>query len=351
VPELLKAAGYQTAALVANPNIDPAFGFERGFDVYKRLYRMPEILRPPSSLDLIYTAPMMVEEVKQFIASAPTDQPFFLFVLTIDPHGPYTPPPPFDAMYDPRAAGGEMGMMKNLLLLDRQLKSRETASLELPLALYRGEITFGDLAFGQLMSWIAEQPGLDNTAVIVTADHGEAFGEHGNRGHGKTLYENTIHVPLIIRHREYFKPGDRYSENVSLLDLSTTIVALAGASKPDYWAGRDLRRPGPEIPVFAMSHQPGYAFTSVTSGQYKLIQNERDSSLQLFDLKADYQEQSPLDQSQYQTVVDAMLSDLNRFRERSAKIRAATVHGQNQLREDQIPVDIRDQLESLGYIN
>ncbi len=348
--EILKARGYHTAAIVANPNVDPAFGFARGFDEYKTLYAQPKTRRAPSSLDLIYTAPMIVEAVQQFIANAPGDRPFFLFVLAIDPHGPYTPPPPYDSMYDPRAAGGEMGMMQNLLLLDRQLQAGDPTSLELPLALYRGEISFGDRAFGELMNWMTERRILDDTAVIFTADHGEAFGEHGDRGHGKTVYENTVHVPLIIRHSDHFQPGNRFGENVSLLDLSATIVALAGADIPDYWTGRDLRAPGPEQPVFTMSHQHEYAFTSITSGQYKLIENERDYSVKLFDLDADYREQNPLDQTQHQTLVDAMQAQLNLFRARSAKTRANVVHGQTDVQEDEISADLRDRLESLGYV-
>jgi arylsulfatase len=351
LPELLRAAGYLTAALVANPNVDPAFGFQRGFDVYKRLYRLPEIQRPPSSLDLTYTAPMMVDEVKQFLQTLPAEQPFFLFVLTIDPHGPYTPPPPYDSMYDARAAGGDTGMMKNLLDIDRQLEAGEPAALELPLALYRGEVSYGDLAFGQFMNWLKSRELLDDTVVVFTSDHGEAFAEHGNRGHGKTIYQETIHIPLIIRQPKFFAPDKRNRANVDLTDLSTTIVGLAGAELPAHWTGRDLRDANPDKAIFALSHQPGYATTSVTAGNYKMIENELDDSSELFDLGADPGEQHPLDQSSHKKTMEIMTAALAHFRDSSAATRDRMITGQRDLGTNDIPEDIREQLESLGYID
>lgn len=351
LPEILKNAGYRTAALVANPNIDPAFGFQRGFDVYERLYRLPEIQRPPSSLDLIYTAPAMVDEIRQFLENLPAEQPFFLFVLTIDPHGPYTPPPPYDAMYDQRGAGGEPGMMNNLLELDRQLEAGQPADLDIPLALYRGEISYGDLAFGEFMSWMKTNDWHKDTVVVFTADHGEAFGEHGNRGHGKTIYQETIHIPLIIRYPKYFAGGHRNPANVDLIDLSATLVTLAGQNAPAYWTGRDLRDAIPDGAVFAMSHQPGYASTSVIRGNYTFIENELDDSSELFDLSADPGEQEPLDATRHQATMDEMRKKLAHFRNASAATRARMVNGQLDLRDEDVPAEIREQLESLGYIN
>jgi arylsulfatase A-like enzyme len=351
LPELLQAQGYYTAALVANPNVDPVFGFARGFDTYAGLYRKPDRARVPSSHDLTYTAPMMTAEIKQFIETAPADRPFFLFVLTIDPHGPYTPPAPYDGMYDSRATGGEAGSMKNLIRMDEQLAAGEQVATDLVLALYRGEISYADRAFGELMSWMRERDMLDETLVVLSADHGEAFAEHGNRGHGKTIYQETLHIPLIVRYPSWFSAGRRRAEKVSLLDLSTTIAIAAGATPPGYWTGRDLRGDNLSGPVFSMSHQPGYALTSITRGAHKLIQNELDDSLELYDLDADPLERSPLAGTRHENTVRLMAAELASFRERSEALRSKVVRGDTLLDDDEIPDAIREQLESLGYVD
>lgn len=350
LPELLQAQGYYTGALVANPNVDPVFGFTDGFDKYLGLYRQPDTPKPPSSLDLIYTAPMMVAEVRKFIASVPADRPFFLFVLSIDPHGPYTPPAPFDSMYDERAAGGEAGTMKNLMRVDRRLEAGQPAAMTLARALYRGEISYADQAFGEFTAWIGEQGLAEQTVIAFTSDHGEAFGAKGNRGHGKTIYQETVHVPLIIRYPDRGAGGRRYGESVDLLDLSTTLARISGASPPGYWPGRDLRGALSPRPVFTMSHQPGHAHTSATVGNYKLIENELAGSAQLFDLDSDPSEQQPLTGPAHQAALDELTKKLGQFREASAELRSMMMRGQLDMKAEEIPESIREQLESLGYM-
>jgi len=350
LPELLQAQGYYTGALVANPNVDPVFGFKAGFDHYLGLYRQAGTPRPPSSLDLIYTAPMMVAEVRKFIEQAPVDQPFFLFVLSIDPHGPYTPPSPYDSKYDERAAGGEAGTMKNLLRIDRLLEAGRPVSMDLTRALYRGEISYADQAFGELMAWMNARGLDDDTVVVLTSDHGEAFGEHGDRGHGKTVYQETVQVPLIIRHPQHFAGSRRRNENVNLLDLSATLASIAGATPPDYWPGRDLRGPLSPRPIFSMSHPPDHAYTTTIVGDYKLIEDELGGSTRLFDLALDPLEERPLDASIHQSALTDMTQTLVRFREISAELHSMMVSGQLSLDAEEIPDSIREQLQSLGYV-
>ena len=120
------------------------------------------------------------------------------------------------------------------------------------LAKYRGEVSFTDAAFGDLISWMRERGSLDDTLVVLTADHGEEFAEHGNKGHGKTLYEEVVAVPLILRHPGSFESG-RHTENVDLMDLGATLAAVGGARPPDQWTGRDLRGALTPAPVFSTS--------------------------------------------------------------------------------------------------
>jgi len=351
LPELLQAQGYYTAALVANPNVDRIFGFARGFDLYKGLYieRTGRFLASPS--ELISTADIVVDQVKAFLDNAPKDRPFFLFVLPIDPHAPYTPPSPYNAMYDPSVADGKAGTMEYLAAFDRIRWGGSDISVDPVLALYRGEVTFTDAAFGNLVDWMAERGTLDDTFFVFTADHGEAFFEHGNRGHGKTIYDESVHIPLIIRHPQTFTGGTRRSENVDLLDLSATISAVAGAKIPDYWIGRDLRQTVPEIPTFTLSHSDEYFLhRSVIADNHKLIWNEIDKSVELYDLAADPMEEQPLPLEQHADREKALTDILNQFHTRSTELRYRLIVEEAAVDADQIPDQIRQQLESLGYV-
>jgi arylsulfatase A-like enzyme len=350
LPALLQQRGYYTGAIVANPQVDPIFGFESGFDAFQGLYRERSDRRWPKSNELIATAPMVVEEVKRFIENAPTDRPFFLIVLSIDPHAPYAPPAPYRAMYDPRTVDGKQRTQEDAWRIRSLMRAART-SPEL-LAAYRGEISYTDAAFGELIDWMEEHAILDRTLVAFTADHGEEFAEHGNKTHGKTLYEEVVNVPLILRHPVYFQGGRRRSENVDLLDLSSTIAAVAGANAPDYWIGRNLRTSLPERAIVATSQlDDRHHYSSVVLNDHKLIENEVTHSFELYNLALDPLEQRPLYGTGHDRTVNTLVTELRRFREGSAALRDLMVRGQLTLGDDELPEDIRKRLESLGYID
>ena len=350
LPELLRSHGYYTGALVANPNVAKVFGFERGFDVFKELYHEKLDRKKPSPSDLISTAPMVVDEIKNFIDKAPHDRPFFLFVLTIDPHGPYTPPAPYDTMYDPRVAGGQPGTMPELIRFDQRLKRGESVSPELILALYRGEVSYTDAAFGELLDWIKQRNALNDIFIALTADHGEEFAEHGGRGHGKTIYEEVIHVPLILHHPGNFRAGHRRPGNVDLLDLSTTIAVVAGIDRPDYWTGRDLRRSLVPRAIIAASYADGHDYVSITRGNYKLIETRAFGTTQLFDLNEDPDELRPLDTTTYGDTVSALTAGLLAVDQYNANLRKEIGSENPPARRNTIPDEIRERLEGLGYV-
>jgi arylsulfatase A-like enzyme len=349
LPELLQAEGYFTGAVVANPQVDPIFGFGPGFDSFQGLYEARTDRHRPTVEEMISSAPTVVDAARRFIEEAPTGRPFFLFVLTIDPHGPYDPPPPYDSMYDPRAVGVEVSGPGGFEELRRRMEAGRT-SPEL-LAKYRGEVSFADAAFGDLISWMRERGSLDDTLVVLTADHGEEFAEHGNKGHGKTLYEEVVAVPLILRHPGSFESG-RHTENVDLMDLGATLAAVGGARPPDQWTGRDLRGALTPAPVFSTSLlRDGHLYRALTRGTLKLIENEETHTTELYDLRLDPGERRPLDQARYREQATALAIELQGDRERSAILRERMIECEESLDEDEIPGGIRERLESLGYID
>jgi arylsulfatase len=348
LPELLRQQGYTTAALVANPNVDTVFGFEHGFDVFRGLYRARSGLTPAYAQDLVATAPRVVTEVESLIDELPADRPLFLFVLSIDPHAPYSPPPPYDGLYDGRAVGGNAGSMNSLIRFDRDLRANGAPDPSVIVSLYRGEVSYTDAFFGKLVRVLESRERLDRTLVVFTADHGEEFLEHGRRGHGQAVYEEISHIPLIVRHPGLFGSGVRRDDHVDLLDLSATLLAAAGVPKPSYWLGRDLSQPLTERPVFTTNRIKDWQYAAVRLGDYKLIDNEALETTELYDLANDPQERNPLAPDEGPR--DELLAALAAFRERTAILHKQMVSGSISLDEGAVPEEIMEQLKGLGYV-
>ena len=352
--EMLQKQGYYTAALIANPNIDTTFGFDRGFDQYKTLYPKRAMGSRVTSAEMISIASFVVEEVKQFIDDAPANRPYFLFVLSIDPHQPYLPPEPYRTMYDRNAALGKAGQHDYIAAVDRTLAQGFTVSPEPMLALYRGEVTYADTEFGELLDWLRERRTIDETLIALTSDHGEAFIEHGERGHTKGIYDESVHIPLIVRYPTVFPAGTRRRENTDLMDLSATLADIAGADIPEYWRGRNLAQPIIDVPSFTMSHPaPIIQFTGIIDKNHKLIWNEISKSIEIYDIANDPLEQAPLDVVEHAATIDSLLQSLKEFRRASASLRANLIDEKHKLgpREvPKVPDAIRKQLESLGYL-
>jgi len=301
--ELLRARGYRSAAWCPNPSLDRSFGHAQGWDAYDDdvLTRVDGDTREPWRR--WETASAINERALRWIAADPA-KPFLAWLHYRDVHGPYVPPPPWDRAFPP--------------LGKRPLTAAEIAArppyLTLPddgddlqhyLAQYDGDVGYTDQRVAELLADLERRGLLRNTVVVITADHGEAFLEHGQWNHDASLYEEEVHIPLIV-----VQPGGsgRVVENVvSSLDLFPTLLALAGAptSSSD---GESL------LPLLA-GDPSGYrreqAFAesraswrrvqrAVRDGKWKLIARDRPaafllgSSLELYDLAADPREQRDL---------------------------------------------------------
>ncbi len=217
LPERLKAAGYKTGAVVANAYVGRPFGFARGFDHFEFIeHRMGR-------------SEVIHERVEGWLdARKPDDAPFFLYVHTIDPHAPYAPPSPYletfaAAVEDPSV--GQVETVRGLVLgtvepsaeLGRDLRN-----------LYDAEVAANDASFGRLLDKLGAIGELENTVIIFTSDHGEAFGEHESWTHGLNLYDEVLSVPLVVRLPAGAGGGQRVSTPVQHIDLLPTILNLCG---------------------------------------------------------------------------------------------------------------------------
>jgi arylsulfatase A-like enzyme len=235
--EVLAERGYLTAAFSANGSYANAnTGLERGFARFEDFpVSASEAIRTASMLrsltkqlgsgDVLregYTgrksATVIRESFLDWLAGAPDDRPFFAFLNFFDAHDPYMPAAPFDTLYGPVRPLPE-------------IRWGTPPSVELTTAWrddYDRAITFIDHELGALFMELERRGILDETIVIVTADHGEMIGEQEFMRHGTTLHLSTLHVPLLIRYPLRTPGGLRVAEPVTLRDVPATVLELAG---------------------------------------------------------------------------------------------------------------------------
>src|SRR5439155_1325900 len=222
--ERLHAYGYRTAGFVSNVYLNAVFGFGRGFDVYADDYA-------DYSADVM-TLKRRAEETNRRVLEWLGDhatEPFFLFVHYNDPHWPYDPPPPYGAVWTAGYAGPLTPADTGTVVESegrpvRDLSPEDVAYLQ---ALYDGEIAYADASLRVLLDAVRSCRLARPVLTIVTADHGEEFLDHGSTSHGYTLYDEQIHVPLVVQLPGRIRPS-RIGAQVRLIDVPPTILELAG---------------------------------------------------------------------------------------------------------------------------
>ncbi len=235
--EVLKEAGYRTAAFCTSPYMNPAFGFDRGFEVYhntdfEREDFVDTILPSEEERDRVHretTSPRIAELAEEWLEEN-ASEPFFLFLHFWDPHYDYDPPPPYDRLFNPGYEGDIDG--RNYIHNDRVHPGMDPEDLEQIIALYDGEIAFTDKHLGMVFNKLKELGVYDRTLIVVTSDHGQEFFEHGNKGHRLTLYEEVIRVPLVVRLPEGERKVDLIETPAGIIDIAPTILDRLGIPAP-----------------------------------------------------------------------------------------------------------------------
>ena len=279
--EVLRPAGYRTGAFVANHVVSDRFGFAQGFDAWDgSLYGE--------------RSEAVVEKALEWIGEGSV-QPFFVYVHTLDPHGPYAPDARHWQPFLPKEYDGRRDT--KVLARDNGLRPDELAYLR---SAYHGEVHDVDAAFGRLLDGLAGA-GLTKTSLVAfTADHGEEFRDHGGGGHGHTLYQEVIRIPLLVRLPGGSHGGTASPVSVQQIDLFPTLAGFAGTSVPAAGESRDLSdwlmrvdAARPSTPrLMSRLRFSGYNKTSLRDGSMKLIVNNdrfgRDVvRLELYDLAVD----------------------------------------------------------------
>jgi arylsulfatase A-like enzyme len=290
VPTLAEAMarrGYETGGFFGNRILHAGNGFAGGFDTFF------SPASDPAADDNQPDAAAVDRRVLPWL-EAHRNQPFFLYVHYIDPHDPYDNPEivdnrsPFETAPCPGCVPGRymQGVYAGKIPLD---PARDTEHLK---ALYDSEIHYADRFIGRLIDAIPPEV-LRNTLIVLTADHGEEFHEHGGWKHGFTLYEEQIHVPLLVRWDGHVPAGSRLRGTVRLLDLAPTLVRVVGGRVEPTWEGVDLlpalqrRSPLPRLAAFAQHMMIGPLRTAaVLDGRKLILFNPRTPYTPTNDLEA-----------------------------------------------------------------
>jgi arylsulfatase A-like enzyme len=273
VQELLRAHGYVTLALTGGGQLNRICGFYRGFTDYRECADgIPVETR--HLLDMIGVHGM-------------AGRPLFVFYHTYEVHSPYTPPESYRGLFGPaegRIAADNDTLAANADTAGRDLKPEDLDFLR---AQYDAEIHYADAVLGDFFLGLDEIGFLKNAVVILTADHGEEFGEHGGLLHRGLLYDESIQVPLFLA-GPGVPEGRVDGRMVSLIDIAPTFLARAGVPRPKGMRGRDLLTlPSPAGEEECIYTQYAYIRWGLRTTDWKYILNAQRPKLELYDLRHD----------------------------------------------------------------
>jgi len=352
----LRARGYATAAVVTAPYLRALYGFNVGFDSYDDSLDAPDFEKSHH----LKTANRAVDKTLAAIR-ARRGKPWFVFLHLFDVHYDYVPPAPYRLMFaDPSYRGnfsvenweGETAFHPGM----------DPADFAYVLARYDGGVAWTDSQLGRLFAGLKASGEWTGAAVIVTADHGEEFLEHGSKGHGHSLFDELLHVPLLVKAPGATAPAT-IDAPVSLADIFPTVAEWGGASLADYrGSGRSLLSllnsgnsvQNSDRALFAETNlsrltpggQRGQE-AAIEKGVWKYIER-RDAPARrlLFCLGSDRGERADrlADEPAQAAELEALLHDhMKSNQELRDAMRLA--------REQKIDRETADQLKQLGYIN
>ena len=307
--EVMQGAGYATVGFANNINVAPLFGFQQGFDQYVflepefffgateaaaqltvyntlRLVRERFISQKKWVENYYQPADVVAQHGLDWLAARDPKRPFFMFLHFMEPHDPY-----FVHPYNGEAYARVANPNPDPSLAD---KYRDA---------YDGAIRFLDAELAKLFAELRAKGIYDDALILLTADHGEEFHEHGGWWHGTTLYDEQIAVPLIVKAPKGGPAGVVNDAMVSSLDVAPTLIAGAGIAVPQAMAGKPLGlaagAPAPRDHAFAESELEGNSLQAYRSGGMKVIHANAGNPRglpehQLFDVANDPGEQKDL---------------------------------------------------------
>ncbi len=345
LPEILQEVGYQTAGVITNGNISPQFGFDRGFDSFEVLAEKSDTAEFHQLSDRVN------DSAFSWLATRNEDRPFFLYLHTTDPHGPYAPRSPYREAFAPSVADADVGTIDMLRAVKRKGAVVPPRLAQDFAALYDAEIAFNDNEFGLLIRHLKELGLYASTLIVFTSDHGEEFLDHGFWEHGASLFNEQLHIPFILTLPQGMGKGVRVAANVAHIDLLPTLLEFLGEPVSESLQGRSLlpliaagETASPRPPAFGHLNIDSFDLESVILDHRKLIRDLKSSksNLRLYDLSADWGERKDL--RDQQPIWAGYLLSLLKYRREIGGEGAVAF-------EAEIDDDLRQRLEALGYLD
>jgi arylsulfatase A-like enzyme/Flp pilus assembly protein TadD len=310
--EVLKARGFQTAAFVASFTVDSRFGVNQGFDVYDDRLSEGEAFKPSNAerkADKVYAAFRGWLDKRE-------PGPFFCWIHFYDPHIPYDPPAPY--------------------------------SIDFADSPYDGEVAYMDHYIGQVMESLREKSLFQNTLVILAGDHGEAFGEKVEVGHGVFLYEGTLRVPMILLAEDHLPKGTVIKPRVRLIDIVPSVLDMLEIPAPAEVQGQSLLpciggQKKDDLSTYIETYFPreNYGWSELVGlldGDWKYI---RAPKPELYNLKTDPEE-----------TVNAYDREGQRAQEMESRLEKTIADSSSGLSSSkrELTSEDREKLRSLGYV-
>jgi arylsulfatase A-like enzyme len=356
--EVMQGAGYTTVGFANNINVAPLFGFQQGFDQYVflepefffgatesaaqltiynqlRLIRERFLSKKKWVENYYQPADVVVKHGTDWLAARDAKRPFFMFLHFMEPHDPY-----FVHPYNGEAYARVANPNPDPALAD---KYREV---------YDGAIRFLDEELAKLVADLKAKGLYDDALIVLTADHGEEFHEHGGWWHGTTLYDEQIAVPLIVKPPRGGATGVVADAMVSSIDIAPTIIQGAGVAVPQTMVGKALGlgagAPAPRDHAFAESELEGNSLQAYRSGGMKVIHanpgNPRGlPEHQLFDVANDPREQKDLIATQTE-VANKLTADMGAVQSHAESIAVESTG-------TSIDAASEERLRALGYVH
>ena len=311
--EVLKDRGFQTAAFVASFTVDSRFGLDQGFDVYDDRLTEGEAFKPSNAerkADKVYAA------FRGWLDSR-GEGPFFCWVHFYDPHVPYDPPAPY--------------------------------SIDFADSPYDGEIAYMDHYVGQVVAALREKGLLQNTLVVLAGDHGEAFGEKVEVGHGVFLYDGTLRVPMIFSAEDRLPKGAVIRPRVRLIDIVPSVLDMLEVPPPTEVQGQSLLpyitgQKSEDLDSYVETYFPreNYGWSELVGlieGDWKYI---RAPKPELYNLKADPEETE-----------NAFGRESERVQEMKSRLEETIAGSSSGLASSkrELTSEEREKLRSLGYVD
>lgn len=333
--EILCSAGYATAAVVNNPFLHPIFGIDRGFEHYDYDAGDDATMR---------RADEMVDRALAWISDH-AGAPFFLLLHLFDPHMNYDAPEPHRGRFSGVTGSGwalPVHDTPRLRSTARNVKPVDRRFIE---AAYDEEIAFMDAQLGRFMNRLERRGITGNSLVVFTADHGEELFDHESFGHGHTLFEEQLRVPLLLIGTGVER--GHYSIPVSIIDVAPTILDALGMEPPQAMEGVSLwdvatgvARPPVRL-IYAERRGSGPEHKAVIQWPYKLIVEAGTGERRLYDLVADPAEQHDLEERRPQlfSLLGASLEERFRLDEGRTSVPGA-----------QLDIETLQRLRALGYL-